>query len=374
MTAASWQPDPTKRHEQRWWDGTRWTDHVVDHGVAGVDPLAAAPAPTAAASPPATIQMHPTVPAPVPRGRSKVWLVAGALGVAAVVGGLILVTGKDDDKQSAPATEPSDRPSDRTEPTAATTTSAPASTTTTTEAATTTTLRPATTDDLVAALPSPADAPEGWVASGDPPDTAPALGEQPVGFCGGVSSAQRAQETNSVAMVWGPSFDMPNSGSAAIDLYAFANEQDAAAFMAQSAAQASECPDGYQYQVPEGVGEGQYDGFSEGYGDDAVWNVYETASVTPIALADADEAFTILLVSENFTYYDRYDFGTTYTDALQYERHGPVVMVMDLWGACCDYGYGYPTVDYQPTEVEAGDAADWFRPGVVQRLSDQGVL
>ena len=35
----AWHPDPTGRHDHRWWDGTRWTEHVADAGVAGVDPL-----------------------------------------------------------------------------------------------------------------------------------------------------------------------------------------------------------------------------------------------------------------------------------------------------------------------------------------------
>ncbi len=38
-TPANWYPDTTGRHELRYWDGTAWTDHVSNHGVAGVDPL-----------------------------------------------------------------------------------------------------------------------------------------------------------------------------------------------------------------------------------------------------------------------------------------------------------------------------------------------
>jgi uncharacterized protein YxjI len=33
-----WFPDPFGRHEIRWWDGTRWTEHVASHGRQGVDP------------------------------------------------------------------------------------------------------------------------------------------------------------------------------------------------------------------------------------------------------------------------------------------------------------------------------------------------
>lgn len=34
-----WRPDPTGRHPLRWWDGTRWTEHVSDgHGHVSTDP------------------------------------------------------------------------------------------------------------------------------------------------------------------------------------------------------------------------------------------------------------------------------------------------------------------------------------------------
>jgi hypothetical protein len=35
-----WYPDPSGRHQQRYWDGTRWTDQVTDDGEQAVDPLA----------------------------------------------------------------------------------------------------------------------------------------------------------------------------------------------------------------------------------------------------------------------------------------------------------------------------------------------
>ena len=27
---AAWHPDPSKRHKQRYWDGTEWTEHVTN--------------------------------------------------------------------------------------------------------------------------------------------------------------------------------------------------------------------------------------------------------------------------------------------------------------------------------------------------------
>ncbi|MEO5838644.1 MAG: phospholipid scramblase-related protein [Acidimicrobiales bacterium] len=33
-----WFPDPLGRHEQRYWDGQQWSEHVTSHGRQGVDP------------------------------------------------------------------------------------------------------------------------------------------------------------------------------------------------------------------------------------------------------------------------------------------------------------------------------------------------
>jgi hypothetical protein len=38
--APGWQPDPTGRHEYRYWDGTKWSDDVSDGGVTANDPVA----------------------------------------------------------------------------------------------------------------------------------------------------------------------------------------------------------------------------------------------------------------------------------------------------------------------------------------------
>lgn len=35
----AWHPDPAHRHELRYWDGQRWTEHVSDHGRTSSDPV-----------------------------------------------------------------------------------------------------------------------------------------------------------------------------------------------------------------------------------------------------------------------------------------------------------------------------------------------
>ena len=42
-TPGAWYPDPTRRYESRWWDGSRWTQHVAAKGRTMTDPLVNAP-------------------------------------------------------------------------------------------------------------------------------------------------------------------------------------------------------------------------------------------------------------------------------------------------------------------------------------------
>jgi hypothetical protein len=36
---AGWFPDPARRHELRYWNGTGWTEHVSDRGVGSTDAM-----------------------------------------------------------------------------------------------------------------------------------------------------------------------------------------------------------------------------------------------------------------------------------------------------------------------------------------------
>jgi hypothetical protein len=51
--AAGWKSDPTGRHDHRYWNGTAWTEHISDAGVAGVDPAPEGLAPPTAPDAPA---------------------------------------------------------------------------------------------------------------------------------------------------------------------------------------------------------------------------------------------------------------------------------------------------------------------------------
>jgi hypothetical protein len=65
-TTPGWQPDPTGKHDHRYWDGSRWTDDVADAGVAGTDPFEAAapevPVVEEPAAPEGPVGEEPTAP------------------------------------------------------------------------------------------------------------------------------------------------------------------------------------------------------------------------------------------------------------------------------------------------------------------------
>ena len=67
---AAWYPDPSGRHERRWWDGDHWTDRVADGDQEAADPPLRAqpvvPELTAGVAPGA-IEAHSAVVAPAER-------------------------------------------------------------------------------------------------------------------------------------------------------------------------------------------------------------------------------------------------------------------------------------------------------------------
>jgi hypothetical protein len=60
--AAGWQADPTGRFEHRYWDGSQWTDHVSNAGVASTDAFAAAAAESTSPAAPEPTPPEPTTP------------------------------------------------------------------------------------------------------------------------------------------------------------------------------------------------------------------------------------------------------------------------------------------------------------------------
>ena len=78
LPPAGWFPDPSRRHEHRYWDGRAWTEHVADHGIAGTDSLEAPAPQTSALQPsPALSATAETTPAPVPATATSAFAAAG---------------------------------------------------------------------------------------------------------------------------------------------------------------------------------------------------------------------------------------------------------------------------------------------------------
>ena len=87
----AWYPDPTGRHDHRWWDGAEWTAHVADGGTPGTDPLPATPAPGAAApaTTAGTAADAATTPAAATGPAPGVAVAALVVGLAAVLLGWV---------------------------------------------------------------------------------------------------------------------------------------------------------------------------------------------------------------------------------------------------------------------------------------------
>jgi hypothetical protein len=75
MADLGWYPDPSGRHEQRFFDGVHWTEHVANHGVPGLDPLTPA-MPTETSGPPLLEAASAHSPARRPWYRKKRWWAA----------------------------------------------------------------------------------------------------------------------------------------------------------------------------------------------------------------------------------------------------------------------------------------------------------
>ena len=107
---AGWQPDPTGRHEHRYWDGTMWTDNVSNAGVASTDPVAGAGDEPTAVTP--TTPGAPVPPLPQPAaagsngnaGSKKGLLIGGGILAAVILLVIAAVAFGGDDKISTEAT------------------------------------------------------------------------------------------------------------------------------------------------------------------------------------------------------------------------------------------------------------------------------
>jgi len=89
-TPAGWYDDPEQPGQQRYWDGTAWTEHRAAAGAAPTPPPPGSPAPPPVAGsvpppPPAAGTFSPPPTSTPAKSRKGLWIVLG------VVGGLVVV-------------------------------------------------------------------------------------------------------------------------------------------------------------------------------------------------------------------------------------------------------------------------------------------
>jgi hypothetical protein len=133
MNAPGWQPDPTGRHDYRYWDGSRWTDDVSDAGATSVDPIGGGPPPPTEVQPHVPEYGQPYQPydggpshmgpSSGGSGPSTGLLVALGLVVLVLVGGIVfvLLSGSDDDDDDDTASSSTSASTTTTEATTTTT-------------------------------------------------------------------------------------------------------------------------------------------------------------------------------------------------------------------------------------------------------------
>lgn len=82
-----WHPDPQRRHQLRYWNGSEWTDDVATGATQGKDPLSAAPPTTYQTA--AAYQGAPPAATPLVaerRRRKWPWVLAGIFVVITAIG------------------------------------------------------------------------------------------------------------------------------------------------------------------------------------------------------------------------------------------------------------------------------------------------
>ena len=417
MNEGSWQPDPTHRHEFRWWDGQAWTDYVSDQGATSVDPATyvatepttpapggwGAPAPTPApgfgAAPVPSPSNDDTVhrstaiqPPPVgsvlpesltpqftndhpaeaskPRTGLIVAAVAGVLAIGVIA--FLVLSGGDDGKTSG-GTDPTGI-TNTTEVTGSSDTTAssevaPTTVEITTTLGPTTTVGPSAADLLLASLPTAADVPASWVLT-DSTSTQPEPAAGPgIGYCGSDNVVARAQAFASEAQVHGPTFELEN-GMFMIDAYTFPDTDVASSFLSASGGFLNACAAPVVFQQPES----QIDLLSDGTGDAAVWSLTETGNAAFEETSAVDERLGVVLNTAAATTADTgVAYSLTFTDQVRYERTGNIVVVYTLRGYHT-YAGGDPEWAFNPQSADILANIDVVRPFIVAKLAENGLL
>ena len=235
-------------------------------------------------------------------------------------------------------------------------------------------MAPLTTADLLGALPTVLNLPMGWSSSGDSSSSLEPKTGEGLGNCGKGNAASRAIANNVAGYAVSPGFLTTEGGWASLHLYGFGTEEDAKGFVALSVSQAN-CPDGLEYELEEGENweDGHVNMFHDEGWDGVVWTVFESISLGSAAGEDADEAFFTNLRTQYMTTLGSTAFGKVDSTVSVYERHGRLVMIHEISGTCCQYGWSNVQAqsDYTPTYSEVSASLEILRPHVLDALLDR---
>ncbi len=212
-----------------------------------------------------------------------------------------------------------------------------------------------TSDVLAAALPTASDLGAGWTAVEGEPFLDPPADEGPgLGACGGANASARAAEHGVVGIARTPGFTREDPGSfSSTTLFSFPSDEDASGFVERSVS-AHDCPDGLTWELVEGPGEDQFNGFADGFAAGEIWVHVGDYSADPVT-TEADEAAILRTVLDRRLTIEDVVFGETVTDLVVLERHGNLVVSTVLSGQCCQTGYlNLDTIPvYTPTDEDA---------------------
>jgi hypothetical protein len=89
---AGWYPDPTGKHELRYWDGYAWLDNVSDQGTSGTDPLGGAPLPPPSQ---AAARKEAAASAVAPKSSKMPIIIAAAVAAVVIIGVAALLLTRD---------------------------------------------------------------------------------------------------------------------------------------------------------------------------------------------------------------------------------------------------------------------------------------
>ena len=243
-------------------------------------------------------------------------------------------------------------------------------------------------EELEHALPHPIALPLGWTAdgvasamSGGELEESAAAVPTDWGQCGGPTWDQLAIAAGAISNAF-ISLGSPSGNWGIIEIYAFQSPSQADEFISASDG-ATSCVV-YEFKEVEvdyddpstlnpepTMGDlPPYDGFGENYFVGEEWTTVASMATGSTDIEGADRALTISWDTEHLMTVTRQEYGHRTLYLRIYEQRGQVVLMWDLYGDCCFYGYSDASfaTDYRPTFDQLTEMATLMRDGIIDRL------